>query len=400
MNRKSLSEISWVFISTAICIFLLISRQPEQIGSPQIWAEDGTVFLQQHQRLGFSALLEPYAGYLHLFPRLGAAAAGLLPIEWTPAIYAALSVLATAWVAVIVHLTRLTATQRVLFVVLFVAIPHQGEVFLNLTNAQWILCLSLIAALLCDPDRLQSWQFVLLWFTVAIVSATGPFSVLLAPVWIASYFTMPRSRRRAVLLLTLLVVAAVQFGYLIDNPRVDPVIAQALPVGGSFVQAVGHFFHDLLFHFLEIEFWVIALAAVLLAATLSVGLVSSDRQGLHDMGVLLISAAVIYTSALYSFRSNPTLISAFGGGARYFFVPYVCLAWALVLIVTRASWQPRLLSLICLVLLLGSAASQWRAGALERFAWVTEADLSSAEGDLIVPINPPGWHVTLRKQQP
>ena len=35
-----------------------------------LWAEDGNEFLNNAFQMGFSSLLKPYSGYLHLYPRL------------------------------------------------------------------------------------------------------------------------------------------------------------------------------------------------------------------------------------------------------------------------------------------------------------------------------------------
>ncbi|MGA2654651.1 MAG: hypothetical protein ABSF18_01560, partial [Gammaproteobacteria bacterium] len=51
-----------------ICIFLRFST--EYSVSDYLWAEDGQVFLTQALQMGLNSLWEPYAGYLHLYPRL------------------------------------------------------------------------------------------------------------------------------------------------------------------------------------------------------------------------------------------------------------------------------------------------------------------------------------------
>lgn len=48
-----------------------------------VWAEDGGLFHREHLALGsLGSLFHPYAGYLHLGPRLVVDAAFLLPVEW------------------------------------------------------------------------------------------------------------------------------------------------------------------------------------------------------------------------------------------------------------------------------------------------------------------------------
>ena len=53
----------------AIVLVVLIFRRFDGFVNPQLWAEDGTVFLQQYTDIGAKSIITPYAGYLHTIPR-------------------------------------------------------------------------------------------------------------------------------------------------------------------------------------------------------------------------------------------------------------------------------------------------------------------------------------------
>jgi len=74
--------------SACLAIFIIAVRRIDQILNPQLWAEDGVIFLQEQLSLGFSAIFTPYAGYLHLLPRLNAFIMDkFIDIQYVPAGY-------------------------------------------------------------------------------------------------------------------------------------------------------------------------------------------------------------------------------------------------------------------------------------------------------------------------
>ena len=50
----------------------LFLRKPNTFYNPQFWAEDLPVFCLQQREHGWTSILTPHAGYLHLIPRLTA----------------------------------------------------------------------------------------------------------------------------------------------------------------------------------------------------------------------------------------------------------------------------------------------------------------------------------------
>jgi hypothetical protein len=65
----------WVLL---LCLIILFYREPDGFLNPQFWAEDGVIFFTQNLTFGLSAFWKPYAGYLHLTPRIIAYLCGFL----------------------------------------------------------------------------------------------------------------------------------------------------------------------------------------------------------------------------------------------------------------------------------------------------------------------------------
>lgn len=74
---------------------ILIARLRERTLPPGIFAEDGPIFYLEADEMGAGAIFRPYAGYLHLVPRLGAAAVAPFGLAAVPVGYALYTVAVT-----------------------------------------------------------------------------------------------------------------------------------------------------------------------------------------------------------------------------------------------------------------------------------------------------------------
>jgi hypothetical protein len=133
---------------------LLALRKPDALLNPQLWAEDGSVFLVEQEQGGAAAILQPYMGYLHLLPRLTAwSAAQLLDPAWWPAWYNGIAFLVWCGVLARTLSPRLPLPHRPWLALAVIAGPQTGEILGTITNAQWITALLLVQqALLRRPE--------------------------------------------------------------------------------------------------------------------------------------------------------------------------------------------------------------------------------------------------------
>ena len=84
-HKTTAGGLLWLVIA---CAVLLALRKPWALHTPQLWAEDGSIFLTQDEQMGIRAWVEPYNGYLHILPRLIAwFASRTADPAWWPAIY-------------------------------------------------------------------------------------------------------------------------------------------------------------------------------------------------------------------------------------------------------------------------------------------------------------------------
>ena len=112
--------LAWVVAASAIQVARAAGRPAWRV----VWAEDGTIFLQQALDQSFAqALGTTYAGYLHVVPRLLAEPAALLPLSaaaaWLAIASAAVASLLAAYVWVASATLFETRRARALLVALF-----------------------------------------------------------------------------------------------------------------------------------------------------------------------------------------------------------------------------------------------------------------------------------------
>jgi len=161
----------------------MIARSPTRFFQPHFWAEDGSVFFRDAHELGASSLATPYSGYLHAYPRAVAYLASFAPLAWTPTLYMLGGLASTLWVSLFLFHPRLPLSYKPALALVPALIPHNGECFLTITNAQWYLALTLILLpLLTPPSRpIHALpEFLLL----VVLGLTGPFVLLALPLFL------------------------------------------------------------------------------------------------------------------------------------------------------------------------------------------------------------------------
>jgi hypothetical protein len=167
-----------------LTIVLLFARAPDALFAPQFWTEDAVVFWSQQYEQGFLAsLLRPSAGYLHVVPRLIEAIVDGLPYQMHPAAFVAGAAVVTGWTAAtIAGLALPLPLAALLGLAALLAVPT-GETLTNPTNAQWIMApaLPLIAAAAPPAGRFARANQVAF---VALTGLSGPFSILMIPIWL------------------------------------------------------------------------------------------------------------------------------------------------------------------------------------------------------------------------
>ncbi|OZI32053.1 hypothetical protein CAL29_29910 [Bordetella genomosp. 10] len=350
-----------------------------------LWAEDGPIFFNGAQTYGVGSFVTPYAGYLHVYARFFALVAGIFPLIAVPYVYFSgwlCAVLLAFWAFKRVvpdsNAGIAGAATAVVGMGMMLSQPHGGETFLTLTNAQWWLAIAL-ALICCHPSRFGARTLPL----VAVMSLTGPFSILYAPV--AAFVGWREKQWR--IASVVLAGAAIQVFFLLTSPR-----------------AVGHADGDLhhwtaaLLTFLKfgIQKPAVGIAGMAFWVLLLLSLYKTSVNRL----MLIVCAVVVYAAGLYSIKNMPSVISPIGNGSRYFVVPYALVIACVALQVQQKKW----IAILAAIFLVVPVASQINKRFPQEDRYYEQyAALSKYEPNLTIPLPPviPGndWPMDIRNRQ-
>jgi hypothetical protein len=234
LNRDSVSDITksltnWInrrpFLSLLLiigfCLVLLVSRQPDAIFHPQLWAEDGTEWLKGAHDSGLVTLFRPYAGSLQVFMRFIGLIAAAFPLKLVPLLFALAALFIQILPIILIHSKRFKVifSQRWFvwaITIFYLAQPNTIEVHANLTNSNWHLAISAILILIAPVTRSAFW----VWsdrIILILASLTGPFGLFLLPIIVIRYLnTHDSSHKEKLILITIFTI--LQLVVLIQAP--------------------------------------------------------------------------------------------------------------------------------------------------------------------------------------
>ncbi len=317
----------WVVGGLAAALAL---HKPWALTTPQLYAEDGSIFLRQAEWHGLESFLVPYMGYLHTIPRLVAwLASRTLDPAWWPALYNGVTFVVSVAVAARFFSPRLAALpgRPWLALALFLG-PQSGEVLLNLTNLQWITAFLLVQQALVAPPR-HAWERAADLAIVAVVGLTGPFVAAFWPVFVWRWWRERNGDRLAVLIVAT-ACAAVQGWFVVrTGPKFDfPPFALA-----RFFAISGQ--HLLVWPVVGDGAAVRLPRAVMIVvgclptiALLGWALRPHERRELR--ATIVLAFVAIFAATAYRGRYDTWELDNLFYGERYFYVPRVLLAWLLV----------------------------------------------------------------------
>ena len=419
-----------VFMPARVVVLLLLAgagagvlRLAADAPFDTVWAEDGSVFLSDAEsRSTVDAVLLPYAGYLHLVPRLLAELAALLPIGWAPAALTVSAALVVAAVALVVY--RVTAPHirstpvRVVVAAYIALLPVGREVVGNIANLHWFLLVAALCVLLWDPGTRAG---LVLGAVVLIATATSsPFAVLLLPLALLR-LAIVRGRSGWVPFAALASGVLVQVAAMLSapervlNPETNPVRIGVWYVGHVLAPAL--FGEVLVGESKTVTVRMLALGLVTCAAL--VLLILATRRA--ELGRVRPFAA---TCALGSVALYVVMVGSSGIATGRYTVPPVLLLVLAVAAVFDALLSTRMhpaclpgrprvatsaLALFLAVLAIGWAVSlPIFGGRDDSVRWSSELrtatsscpgeDLSGSSqraATATLPISPPGWSMTL-----
>ncbi|HEY1763449.1 MAG TPA: hypothetical protein VGF85_00910 [Opitutaceae bacterium] len=383
----------------AACAAILCLRRAEALTHPQFWAEDA-YFFQRAYVLGWSSLVESYAGYLHTILRLISEAAVRIDASRGPALFVAAAFLLTLYVA-----SRALSERCPLpclggaFALAIVLVPSTYEVLLTVVNLQWVLAAGLILLLLSrDPSGAGQWTHDLV--SAALLGLTGPYAVILAPLFAWRAF---RRRSRASLTLALIIAAcaAAHLYFFRTEPEL-PVPPQDRQVAASLIlPAIGHRVGaSIALGVLEPRNPGLAPGTVLGLATLAGVAFLAFRAGprREERALLGVAFGGLLFGALLRTRYSLGVYFEPLGDGRYVYLPQLIALWLLLLAAADRGRIGRFAAVL-LVLALAVNLPRLREPAYADLHWERYAPLIRAGERVVVPTNPPGWFMPLPARQ-
>lgn len=284
-----------------------------RVAARTVWAEDGGVFLRERVADGPWDLLQPYAGYLHLVPRLVVDVAWALPVErYAIALSLGSCCVVGAAAALVFVLARDVVGPwplRVLLAAVPAVLPLAPyEIAGNAANLHWFL-LALAPWVFAHRVR-RWWSSVGLAVVAAAVTLSEPQTVLFLPLLFLAWSRRADGRggRRDLLALPVTVVALVGAGtqvvVALSTPR-TPGAATPRPldvVAGWFLQPVGGLYRpgavDVVRSVLAHGWWVAVAPALVILALLVAAVVVGPARGRWIVVALVAGSFLVWVAAL------------------------------------------------------------------------------------------------------
>jgi hypothetical protein len=311
----------FVFILTVLVLFL---RRPDQFYAPYIWVEDGRNVLPEFARDGWISVLYPLNGYLVAAMRLLTVVSLKVSFLHFPHVSLALTILCTSGVVYAIAFAPTALRWKPLCAALVFLVPTDAEVFAIGEYVFWWLGLLLFLALIWDPGKSTVARSVM----VAVAGLSCPTIVILAPLFAVRALVYRAIRSEIVVSGVAIVAAALQVAIMLTTKSTVSSATAFTPL--KFAIVVRKFFGDY-----AVFGWPSAASTVYGLFVLTILLVSVKRLGFRNGLLVLSFLASIFAVVV---RIPVEGIHPYLAGPRYYFYPYVLLAWALVWITATPGW--------------------------------------------------------------
>ncbi|MDU5780778.1 MAG: hypothetical protein E6Z83_08200 [Pantoea sp.] len=404
-----------ILVFAILAFIILVTRRPDIISHPQLWAEDGKAFLEPIWNNGFiHSIITPRDGYFQSLPKITMAFASLFGLGNVALISTLTAIIIRCLLISFVLCGRFSYIDiklRVIFCIYFLVQPNVQEAYVNITNAHTYLAIYLLAVILAEERESKAWKahdYLVLLFS----GISGPFIALLAP----SLLIKRIAQRRTLLNLfknantfDFLFAACISVqAYSVIFGDYDRTKA---PLGASW-----EIFFDIitykvifgsLFDLNTVQ-WVIGNHVA--NATISILLFSSTLYLFFKLDWRFKSAAcyVIITIAvsLYKPVINPVdkqwplFLNAIVG-CRYFILSGMAVFSLILIIIKRSTSNPYSSILIFCIALSPSLIHSYRMPKLADVGFnegIEMYEQSMTGQNVKINTNPPGWSMVLKKK--
>jgi len=396
-------------IKSIVLLFLtvfgvLYFRRTDAFNHPKLWAEDGSIFLQQYAQFGIGTLLIPYAGYFHTLPRLIALFWGTLGMNY---LYIPICYNYTAFVITLLmvfHLWKsanyLKLENKMTYAVAFLFLPIHPDVFMNVTNLNTIAALYLVDILFIGRTEYTPGQFYGTLICLVIVALTGPFSTVLIPIVVVMLIKEKNKilSKRSLLLLVILASGAVQgicMEFIDINPAYRAVAGS--PQRFHYLKMITNNIDPLFF--LDRFGQIPGCARMILCLLVFIGIVilcfiAYQKVANPRKYVLLYATLLFFAAYVALYWPNESKVLALHNTGRYHFIPYTCIGWVFILAYHKAekAWH-RLAYIVFFVLQI-----KYVRFILPPDHWQEQVKEYYEGKRTVIDIQPDGWRVVLPKR--
>ncbi len=362
--RERLPNRAFYYFLLFLLFFLLLYwRRSAQLLHPQVWDEDGTQIIPGLLVHGWKSLFYPVNGYLIFVPKLISAVSLSISGLYYPLISTILAWIFVVGVCMAISLSPIMLRGGPLLALFTLLVPCDPEVFGIPLYTFWWASLLLFLVALWDPKSTDlKWRLA---FTV-LGGLSSPMIFLLAPFLVLRVFLLKQKFREFTILITALFCCSAQTLAMLHASAPLTVglpnthnLKEILPkfiggyLAGNFVRTTDHLI------------WIAAAIFLVFLAWLSPFVLR--RPAYMFLIALWCGAAYIIAS-----RVDLSILQTRVSGPRYFFLPFVLLAWFLVSVLSEAERYG--LKWFAAALLLASVLNMWpvRSRAQRDFHWAEQ----------------------------
>jgi hypothetical protein len=382
-----------------LCFIILFSREPDGFLNPQFWAEDATIFFKQNFTLGVEAIWQPYAGYLHLVPRLIAYISGFFPTLWIPALYNFSFIILTLFVINYLLSSRIDLSFKPLLAIAIVLVPYNGEILMSITYIQWLLAILIILFIIQEKPN-SNQQLLLDTIIITVTGLTGPFILLFLPLFVFRFIYICRSYYSIYIFCIALLLCFIQGYFIFQTENINnsenssyslEILGQILAMRFSGALFFGEYIS------LAINYYLLLfISIIILFGLLILGIFNINNRQLPIL-IFLISGIIVIVSTLYKFRYDLDPLIQFDYGTRYVYILHLFTIWSLILLLNSNGFIKYISALLLLIFLL-STFTHFQATPLTNYHW-EKYYKHIEQGDAVkVPINP-NWSLCFNNCQ-
>jgi hypothetical protein len=316
-NLKNITLLSLLFF------ILLFLRRGEQLLNPQVWAEDGIMIIPSFLEYGWFNLIHHVNGYLITIPKLISNISMSISPLYYPEISTYITWAFTIFIALAVTFSPTKLHYKPLAAILIFLIPTNAENFGLPLYTLWFSAILLFLVVLWKQQQSLHWKNTFL----ILGGLSSPVIVPILTIQIFRTLFLPYKKEEVVTLILASIIAIVQLGYLI-NYGGDSGIHGTINLDLYLV----HTLINKYFSFYYLGNFVISHTLFFLGGVLLLLLMLTYWfQYKKDVFFYILLGLLFASIALSVARANVYLIHPVdGGGARYFFFPYILLGWTLL----------------------------------------------------------------------